>query len=143
MISLAKYKLFVVTFVLISSIIVSVIPANATVKWQRLTAYAGPDQLNALVGEQVYLNSMGSAQTCDKLSYRWTFTSQASGSQGFIFADNTAQAYFIPDVPGRYTIKLTVFDPIDGRTATDCIIVNAGTAPVATASSTGTPALNN
>lgn len=143
MISLAKYRLFAVTFVLISSLIVSVIPANATGKWQRLTAYAGPDQLNALVGKQIALNSMAPDQENGKLSYLWTFTSCAAGSQGYIFGNNTAQAYFIPDVPGRYTIKLTVFDPLYGRTATDSIVVIAGTTPAANASSTGTAALNN
>jgi hypothetical protein len=130
-------KSFVVNFVLTFIVILSVIPASAAGNWGSLTAYAGPDQLNAPVGKQVELKSMGSDPSSDKISCQWTFTSRAPGSQGFIFSDNTAQAYFIPDVPGRYTIKLTVFDPVDGRTATDHLVVNAGTATATNASRTG------
>lgn len=136
-------KSLVVTFVFTFLLVLSVIPASAAGKWGRLTAYTGPDQLNAMVGQQVQLTSMGTDSSSDKLSYQWTMASAASGSKATIFGDNTAQAYFIPDMPGHYTIKLTVADPTDGRTATDYLVVNADAATATKGSGIARPVFND
>jgi hypothetical protein len=80
-------------------------------------ANAGPDQ-NVLTATMVYLNGSGSSDPDNgpmPLSYLWSFgsvppTPGSSLTDDDITDKNKANASFIPDVNGTYSIKLTVSD---------------------------------
>src|SRR5262249_50270930 len=71
-------------------------------------ANPGPNQ-TASVGTTVTLNGSGSTNPSGgPLSYNWAFTSQPSGSGAFIYHAASMIASFTIDVPGSYTVALTV-----------------------------------
>jgi len=93
-------------------------------------ADAGPDQsLNT--SDTVYLDGTGSEDpdgSVSDLSYFWQFTSKPSNSS-ITLSDSTSDTpSFIPDKPGTYVIKLSVFDE-DSNMDTDFVSISVDTAP--------------
>ncbi len=71
---------------------------------------AGADS-SFLVGSVVTLDGRGSTDPDgDPLTYRWRFVGIPFGSFVQLVGANTSRPQFIPDVPGLYTIGLTVSD---------------------------------
>jgi hypothetical protein len=53
----------------------------------------------------------GSASTgTGKISFQWIFVSKPNGSHAVITDSSTVRANFIPDLPGRYTVQLSIRD---------------------------------
>jgi len=94
-------------------------------------ANAGPDQ-NVLTGTTVYLNGNGSSDPDNgpmPLSYLWSFYGipPAPGSSltnEDIMDKNKANASFIPDVDGMYTVRLTVSDG-DRASNDDTVVISS------------------
>jgi hypothetical protein len=75
------------------------------------TAHAGPDQIVALF-QTVSLDGGGSTDPDgDALQYAWSLTTKPGGSASLLNGSSAATPYFQPDVPGSYTVALTVSDP--------------------------------
>ncbi|MBE0597343.1 MAG: hypothetical protein IH614_08745 [Desulfuromonadales bacterium] len=58
------------------------------------------------------------------LFFSWTFAGRPSGSFAILSANQTATAYFIPDVAGDYRLVLTVRDQL-GASSADTVVVRA------------------
>src|SRR5262249_28783518 len=72
----------------------------------------------------------------------WTFVAQPPGSNAYLFHSASMIAWFVVDVPGSYTIALTVSDGTASSTAN--VTVSTGqTAPVANAGPNQTLALGS
>jgi len=72
------------------------------------TSDAGNDQ-SVLVGELVFLDDNKSFDSDnDQLTYLWTFNNIPDSSEAEIFNSSSKNAYFTPDVAGKYTIQLVV-----------------------------------
>ena len=72
-------------------------------------------------------------------TFDWRFEELPAGSTATLNDTTAIRPSFTPDVPGAYTVRVTVTDPT-GRSATETIIVTAGVcrsnAPTATATTT-------
>ncbi len=103
----------------------------------------GPDQSGLAVGNQVALDGSGSSAPDGNvpLSFVWEIEARPSNSTATLTGASSAQAYFIPDVRGIYTIRLTVTNAIglsgEPRTTT----VTVGRPPVADAGGNRTVAV--
>ena len=87
-------------------------------------ANAGPDQI-VLVGQEVLMDGKNSADPDGEplQSYRWALTEQPYFSVAFLLDWNVRVAHFVPDIPGRYYLELTVSDGRDK--STDRAVVRA------------------
>lgn len=73
-------------------------------------ADAGFDQ-GAQVGQTVTLDGSGSMDPDDDpLTFAWALASTPLGSTAALVAATSAEAHFIPDLPGTYLVELTVSD---------------------------------
>ncbi len=73
------------------------------------SAYAGPDQ-SGLLGETFTLNGAGSYDPDgDPLTYSWSLYNQPAGSTATL-SSNQVSTSFTPDLPGVYSVVLTVND---------------------------------
>ncbi len=88
-------------------------------------ADAGPDQ-NVTVGDLVTLDGSGSSDPVegDTLTYLWELTVRPDGSASTLGDATTVAPTFVPDLPGDYTIELTVDDG-NGDTDSDTVTVTA------------------
>lgn len=77
-----------------------------------LTANAGPDQTDAIVGQVVNLDG---TQSTGATTYSWTFSAKPSGSAVVLTNPATSTPTFIPDRGGTYIIKLTVSNGITSK----------------------------
>ena len=78
----------------------------------------------ALVGEQVSLSAGGSADPDgDALTYTWSFATKPDTSATTISSPDQVQASFVPDVPGTYTVQISVSDGDDSDAATADVTV--------------------
>ena len=78
---------------------------------------AGPNQ-RANVGQAVTLQGDGDDADGDSLDFDWSFDARPVGSTAVIQDSGRATATFVPDLPGRYIVRLTVDDG-RGGTAND------------------------
>lgn len=89
-------------------------------------ADAGPDQ-GTFVGDAVTLDGSASHDPDgDALEFSWTLAAPA-GSAAILAGETTASPTFTPDVPGSYTVTLTVSDSFGG-VSTDSVVVSVITA---------------
>jgi hypothetical protein len=98
------------------------------------TANAGPDQ-SVFVLSTVTLDGSLSGDTDpgDSITYSWAFVSVPPTSSATLTGPTTVNPTFVPDLPGDYTVELTVTDT-GSLTATDQVIVSTqNSAPVANA----------
>ncbi|MFP4093450.1 MAG: PKD domain-containing protein [Cyclobacteriaceae bacterium] len=76
---------------------------------------AGTD-VNATVGNSVQLSGTANDPDGDPLTISWTVTSAPAGSTASVNNASSLDATFVPDVPGNYTLRLTVddgnYDPV-------------------------------
>ncbi len=88
-------------------------------------AKAGDDQ-DVEVGATVVLDGGASTDADhDVLGYAWTLVSRPDGSAAEIGQQDAAQASFVADVEGQYTVRLVVNDG-QAQSAPDTMIVTAG-----------------
>ena len=87
------------------------------------TADAGT-AVDAVVGSSVQLSGTASDPDGDPLTISWTVTSAPSGSTASVNNASNLNATFTPDLPGNYTLTLTVSDS-NGNTVTDEVIITA------------------
>jgi len=86
-------------------------------------ASAGED-INACVGSQVKLTGAGSYDPLEMLlTYHWEFQSIPLSSKAVLNGQNQQNCTFVPDLPGEYTISLTVRTP-DDRAGADTVRVS-------------------
>jgi hypothetical protein len=94
-------------------------------------AGAGPD-LRAHVDARVVLD--GSSSVAPKggarhrLSFRWTIASAPHGSKATLTGGGGESPQFRPDLPGRYTVQLTLTAP-DGQSSSDAATVTVDALP--------------
>lgn len=92
-------------------------------------AVAGPDQ-TATQWDLVTLSGTASFDPDgDPLSYAWSFSSCPQWSCPSITGSNTATPSFIPNQPGTYTLRLTVFDGMAASVPNSVSIVVSTAAP--------------
>jgi len=100
-------------------------------------ANAGPVQ-NVVAGSLVTLNGSQSIGAAGSLiTYEWSITTKPVGSAATIINPTTVNPTFVPDLPGRYTIKLVITDTkavtseatvtITASVANSAPMANAGT----------------
>jgi hypothetical protein len=96
-------------------------------------ANAGPNE-TVPVEQLVILNGSGSTNPSGvgTLTYSWTFTSVPAGSRALLGHSSTAFATFTVDVPGSYTIQLTVSNGVASSSAS-VTVSTSHTPPVANA----------
>jgi hypothetical protein len=91
-------------------------------------ADAGPDQ-TVTVGDLVALDGTGSSDPdTDVLNFFWEIKERPDGSIAELIDSTTASPTLTPDLPGDYTIALTVDDG-NGETAGDRVIITAQPQP--------------
>ena len=97
-------------------------------------AHAGSDQSIREAGTRVVLNGSQSYDPDgDALTYQWAFISRPAESATILEGSRTARPAFVADVPGEYTIRLTVTDG-QSHHASDTVSVSFGNVrPVANA----------
>ncbi len=114
----------------VDTVVVTTPPANTNP-----VANAGPDQ-PAVTGQTVTLNGSASSDIDgDPLTFAWVFVTRPAGSGASLGGADTVTPTFVPDLPGTYTIRLTVSDG-RGGTGTDTVDVvttQANRPPVANA----------
>ena len=81
-----------------------------------LTADAGPDIPDAVVGVPVEIDGSGSSSTEGSFDYIWAITQKPQGSQANIQDETAAQTQFTPDIEGTYTVQLTITNGSDSDT---------------------------
>jgi len=87
-------------------------------------ADAGPDQV-VQIGWTVPFDGSGSSDPDgDSLTYQWALISIPTDSTVTLIEANTATPFFVADVPGSYTVQLTVSDD-KGGTATTTVSITA------------------
>ena len=87
-------------------------------------ADAGRDQA-ATVGDTVALDGSGSSDVDnDPLTFAWIFLARPPGSAASLTNPTSVTPSFTPDLPGDYSIELTVDDG-NGGTATDTVTITA------------------
>ena len=87
-------------------------------------ANAGPDQ-GGTVGDTVALDGSGSSDVDnDPLTFAWIFLARPPGSAASLTDPTSVAPSFTPDLPGDYTIELTIDDG-NGGTATDTVTITA------------------
>ena len=87
-------------------------------------AVAGPDQI-VPVGREVILDGQGSSRAVESrpLSFRWSLLDRPYFSGAFLLDWDREVTYFVPDLPGRYYLELSVSD---GRAdGTDLAVITA------------------
>lgn len=96
-------------------------------------ANAGPNQ-TVTVGQTVVLNGSGSTNPSGigSLTYSWTLLSRPAGSSAYILNSSSVISSFTVDVPGAYTVQLTVSNGTASSSATTTVSTGA-TPPVANA----------
>jgi hypothetical protein len=96
-------------------------------------ANAGPNETVSLE-QLVILNGSGSTNPSGvgTLTYSWTFTSLPAGSRALLGHSSTAFATFTVDVPGSYTVQLTVSNGVASSSA-NVTMSTSHTPPVANA----------
>ncbi len=114
----------------VDSVVVTTPPANTNP-----VANAGLDQA-AVTGQRVDLDGSASSDIDgDPLTFAWAFVSRPTGSSASLSSADTVTPNFVPDLPGTYTIRLTVNDG-RGGSGTDTVGVvttQANRPPVANA----------
>ena len=99
---------------------------TTTLANHRPLANAGADN-SIVVGTLASLNGSGSSDVDnDALTYRWSLTTQPTGSSVALRNSNTAMPSFTPTMVGHYIVSLTVNDGILNSVA-DTITINATT----------------
>jgi hypothetical protein len=104
-------------------------PDTVTVSSENLapTANAGPDAA-PIVGHVVQLSGVGSNDPDgDPLTYAWSLVGIPADSTASLVGATTATPTFIPDLPGSYTVQLTVNDGFQ-NSAPDTAVISAITA---------------
>ena len=97
-------------------------------------ANAGPDQ-SVFVASTVTLDGGLSSDpdTGDSITYSWAFVTVPTGSTAALTGATTVNPTFSPDLPGSYTVELTVTDT-GALSSTDQVIISTqNSAPVANA----------
>jgi len=87
-------------------------------------AVAGPDQI-VPVGREVILDGQGSSRAVESrpLSFRWSLLDRPYFSGAFLLDWDREVTYFVPELPGRYYLELSVSD---GRAdGTDLAVITA------------------
>ncbi len=95
----------------------------------------GPDQSGLAVGSQVTLDGSGSSAPDGNvpLSFSWEIAARPSNSTATLTGASSAQAHFIPDARGIYTIRLTVTNSIGLSSEPRTTTLTVGRPPVADA----------
>lgn len=98
-------------------------------------AEPGADQSGIAVGSQVTLDGSGSSAPDGNLplSFSWEIAARPSNSTATLTGASSAQARFIPDARGIYTIRLTVTNSIGLSSVPRTTTVSVGHQPVADA----------
>jgi hypothetical protein len=93
---------------------------------------SGPSPVSGAIGSAIALDgSRSSAPSGNALTYRWTASATPAGATASFFADaaltvagaSVPQTYFVGNLPGTYTLLLTVTDVITNLTATASVQV--------------------
>jgi hypothetical protein len=98
-------------------------------------ANAGPVQ-NVVAGSLVTLNgSQSTGADGSLITYKWSMTTKPVGSVATIINPTTVNPTFVPDLPGRYTIKLVITDTkaVTSEATVTITAAVANAAPVANA----------
>ncbi|QSA95834.1 PKD domain-containing protein [Methylococcus sp. EFPC2] len=90
-------------------------------------AHAGPDQVLTQLGD-VALSGVGSTDADgDPLRYSWTLLDKPAGSGAALAAPTAPRPKLSTDLPGDYTVKLTVSDGTARRD--DTVLLSTGNVP--------------
>jgi len=97
-------------------------------------AEAGPDQSVRQTGQIINLDGSTSYDADgDPLLYQWEITAKPDGSQASLSSTQSTTTSCVPDVPGDYSVRLTVTDT-SGFSDSDTVRVSfSNTRPVANA----------
>ncbi len=71
-------------------------------------------------GSQISILANGADADGDALTFTWVLTTPANSSTQ-LASTNTANASFIPDIDGQYTLTVTISDGVDSQTASHTI----------------------
>ena len=98
-------------------------------------AHAGPDQTTA-VGATVTLDGTGSSDPDGQpLTFSWTLVSAPLGSTAVLASAVSAHPTFVVDLPGQYTVGLTVNDGAVTSAPDTVVVSTLNSAPTADAGS--------
>ncbi|MGY4829032.1 PKD domain-containing protein [Sphaerotilaceae bacterium SBD11-9] len=109
---------------LASAPVTVLITVTTTNRAPTAAASATPSTVN--VGSSVSLSGVGSSDPDgNPITYAWSVALRPSGSAAAISGASSANASFVPDVAGNYTLQLTVSDGSLSASATASVTANA------------------